>query len=63
MRRKRQQDGDSDAEDPGAPEQPEAAEQSESDNDAEYYREEVGEEPDKGESGGAALSPPHAGGG
>ncbi|PKK18313.1 suppressor of SWI4 1 homolog, partial [Columba livia] len=47
MRRKRQQDGDSDAEDPGAPEQPEAAEHSESDNDAEYYREEVGEEPDK----------------
>nr|XP_021157040.1 suppressor of SWI4 1 homolog [Columba livia] len=40
-------DGDSDAEDPGAPEQPEAAEHSESDNDAEYYREEVGEEPDK----------------
>ncbi|OPJ69978.1 suppressor of SWI4 1-like protein [Patagioenas fasciata monilis] len=47
MRRKRQQDGDSDAEDPGAPEQPEVAEHSESDNDAEYYREEVGEEPDK----------------
>ncbi|XP_074785892.1 suppressor of SWI4 1 homolog isoform X1 [Athene noctua] len=46
IRRKRQQDGDSDAEDPGAPEQPDAAEQSDED-DAEYYREEVGEEPDK----------------
>ncbi|KAM9263959.1 uncharacterized protein RDI95_013709 [Morus bassanus] len=45
IRRKRQQDGDSDAEDPGAPEQ-DAAEQSE-ESDAEYYRQEVGEEPDK----------------
>ncbi|XP_010280749.1 PREDICTED: suppressor of SWI4 1 homolog, partial [Phaethon lepturus] len=46
MRRKWQQDGDSDAEDPGAPEQQDAAEQSE-ESDAEYYRQEVGEEPDK----------------
>ncbi|XP_075581255.1 LOW QUALITY PROTEIN: uncharacterized protein LOC104026613 [Pelecanus crispus] len=46
IRRKRQQDGDSDAEDPGAPEQQDAAEQSE-ESDAEYYRQEVGEEPDK----------------
>ncbi|KAM6294096.1 LOW QUALITY PROTEIN: suppressor of SWI4 1 homolog [Aegotheles albertisi] len=45
IRRKRQQDGDSDAEDPGAPEQ-DAAEQSE-ESDAEYYRQEVGEEPDR----------------
>lgn len=51
IRRKRQQDGDSDAEDPGAPEQQDAGEQSE-ESDAEYYRQEVGEEPDKGESGG-----------
>lgn len=58
MRRKRQQDGDSDAEDPGAPE---AAKRSESDDDddddAEYYRQEVGEEPDKGEPGGAGIVP------
>ncbi|XP_056181941.1 LOW QUALITY PROTEIN: uncharacterized protein LOC130143270 [Falco biarmicus] len=47
IRRKRQQEGDSDAEDPGAPEQQDAAEQSE-ESDAEYYRQEVGEEPDKG---------------
>ncbi|XP_049667156.1 suppressor of SWI4 1 homolog isoform X1 [Accipiter gentilis] len=46
IRRKRQQDGDSDAEDPGAPEHQDAAEQSE-ESDAEYYRQEVGEEPDK----------------
>ncbi|XP_042658735.1 suppressor of SWI4 1 homolog [Tyto alba] len=46
IRRKRQQDGDSDAEDPGAPEQQDTAEQSE-ESDAEYYRQEVGEEPDK----------------
>ncbi|XP_055649205.1 LOW QUALITY PROTEIN: uncharacterized protein LOC101923740 [Falco peregrinus] len=46
IRRKRQQEGDSDAEDPGAPEQQDAAEQSE-ESDAEYYRQEVGEEPDK----------------
>ncbi|KAM6037561.1 uncharacterized protein LJ206_000403 [Theristicus caerulescens] len=46
IRRKRQQDGDSDAEDPGAPERQDAAEQSE-ESDAEYYRQEVGEEPDK----------------
>ncbi|XP_009883672.1 PREDICTED: uncharacterized protein LOC104286740 [Charadrius vociferus] len=46
IRRKRQQDGDSDAEDPGAPEQQDAAEQSE-ESDAEYYRQELGEEPDK----------------
>ncbi|NXW99199.1 SSF1 protein, partial [Larus smithsonianus] len=46
IRRKRQQDGDSDAEDPGAPEQQDAGEQSE-ESDAEYYRQEVGEEPDK----------------
>ncbi|NXN70823.1 SSF1 protein, partial [Himantopus himantopus] len=45
-RKRRQQDGDSDAEDPGAPEQQDAAEQSE-ESDAEYYRQEVGEEPDK----------------
>ncbi|KAM7079800.1 LOW QUALITY PROTEIN: uncharacterized protein J5F26_015968 [Ciconia maguari] len=46
IRRKRQQDSDSDAEDPGAPEQQDTAEQSE-ESDAEYYRQEVGEEPDK----------------
>ncbi|NWX69060.1 SSF1 protein, partial [Alca torda] len=46
IRRKRQQDGDSDAEDPGVPEQQDAGEQSE-ESDAEYYRQEVGEEPDK----------------
>ncbi|XP_054663759.1 suppressor of SWI4 1 homolog [Grus americana] len=46
IRRKRQQDGDSDAEDPGAPEQQDVAEQSE-ESDAEYYRQEVGEEPDR----------------
>ncbi|KAM9214395.1 uncharacterized protein RG961_012886 [Leptosomus discolor] len=46
IRRKRQQDGDSDAEDPGAPEQQDGAEESE-ESDAEYYRQEVGEEPDK----------------
>lgn len=56
IRRKRQQDGDSDAEDPGAPEQQDAAEQSE-ESDAEYYRQEVGEEPDKGESGGGRALP------
>lgn len=56
IRRKRQQDGDSDAEDPGAPEQQDAAEQSE-ESDAEYYRQEVGEEPDKGESGGEPSPP------
>ncbi|KAM6233192.1 LOW QUALITY PROTEIN: suppressor of SWI4 1 homolog [Porphyrio hochstetteri] len=54
IRRKQQQDGDSDAEDPGAPEQPDAAEQSE-ESDAEYYRQELGQEPDAGES----LSQPH----
>ncbi|XP_053907743.1 suppressor of SWI4 1 homolog isoform X2 [Cuculus canorus] len=46
IRRKRHPDGDSDAEDPGAPEQPDEAEQSE-ESDAEYYRQEVGEEPDQ----------------
>uniref|UniRef100_A0A663NDT5 Suppressor of SWI4 1 homolog n=1 Tax=Athene cunicularia TaxID=194338 RepID=A0A663NDT5_ATHCN len=46
IRRKRQQDGDSDAEDPGVPEQPDAAEQSDED-DAEYYREEVDLFPDR----------------
>ena len=58
IRRKRQQDGDSDAEDPGAPEQQDAAEPSE-ESDAEYYRQEVGEEPDEGESGGAGTEPPN----
>lgn len=56
IRRKWQQDGDSDAEDPGAPEHQDAAEQSE-ESDAEYYRQEVGEEPDKGESGEAGTEP------
>ncbi|XP_061875779.1 LOW QUALITY PROTEIN: suppressor of SWI4 1 homolog, partial [Colius striatus] len=42
MTGKRQQDGDSDAEDPGAPEQPAASDES----DAEYYRQELGQEPD-----------------
>ncbi|KAM6038300.1 uncharacterized protein VSU04_015746 [Chlamydotis macqueenii] len=46
IRRKRQQDGDSDAEDPGAPEQRDAAEESE-ESDAEYFRQEVGAEPDQ----------------
>ncbi|XP_009469807.1 PREDICTED: uncharacterized protein LOC104018404, partial [Nipponia nippon] len=62
IRRKRQQDGDSDAEDPGAPEQQDAAEQSE-ESDAEYYRQEVGEEPDKGRDPAVALRlPPRRGG-
>ncbi|XP_035427602.1 suppressor of SWI4 1 homolog isoform X2 [Cygnus atratus] len=46
IRRKRQRDGDSDAEDPGAPEQQDPAGQSD-ESDAEYYRQEVGEEPDE----------------
>ncbi|XP_035169899.1 uncharacterized protein LOC118159424, partial [Oxyura jamaicensis] len=46
IRRKRQLDGDSDAEDPGAPEQQDGAPQSD-ESDAEYYRQEVGEEPDQ----------------
>ncbi|XP_032060846.1 suppressor of SWI4 1 homolog [Aythya fuligula] len=46
IRRKRQQDGDSDAEDPGAPEQQDAAGQSD-ESDAEYYRQELGQEPDE----------------
>ncbi|XP_062454312.1 P2Y purinoceptor 11 [Rhea pennata] len=46
IRRRRGQDGDSDAEDPGAPEQQDPAEQSD-ESDAEYYRQEVGEEPDE----------------
>ncbi|XP_033927948.1 suppressor of SWI4 1 homolog isoform X2 [Melopsittacus undulatus] len=47
MRRKQQrdEDGDSGAEDPGAPEQDAAHEEEES--DAEHYRREVGEEPDQ----------------
>lgn len=49
IRRKRQQDGDSDAEDPGAPEQQDPAGQSD-ESDAEYYRQELGQEPDEGES-------------
>uniref|UniRef100_A0A674I8D4 Peter pan homolog n=1 Tax=Terrapene triunguis TaxID=2587831 RepID=A0A674I8D4_9SAUR len=46
IRRKQQQgeDGDSGAEDPGMPEDQDPANQS--DDDAEYYRQEVGEEPD-----------------
>ncbi|XP_030331091.1 suppressor of SWI4 1 homolog isoform X2 [Strigops habroptila] len=48
MRRKRQQeDGDSGAEDPGAPEQDAAEEEEEEESDAEHYRREVGEEPDQ----------------
>ncbi|KAI6059988.1 Suppressor of SWI4 1-like protein [Aix galericulata] len=46
IRRKRQRDGDSDAEDPGAPEQQDAAGQSD-ESDAEYYRQELGQEPDE----------------
>ncbi|XP_069737693.1 suppressor of SWI4 1 homolog isoform X2 [Phaenicophaeus curvirostris] len=46
IRRKRHPEGDSDVEDPGAPEPPDEAEQSE-ESDAEYYRQEVGEEPDQ----------------
>uniref|UniRef100_A0A8B9DQD9 Brix domain-containing protein n=1 Tax=Anser cygnoides TaxID=8845 RepID=A0A8B9DQD9_ANSCY len=46
IRRKRQRDGDSDAEDPGAPEEQDPARQSD-ESDAEYYRQEVGEEPDE----------------
>lgn len=46
IRRKRQQDGDSDAEDPGAPEQQDPAGQSD-ESDAEYYRQELGQEPDE----------------
>lgn len=60
IRRKRQQDCDSDAEDPGVPEQPDAGEQSESD-DAEYFRQEVGEEPDDGESKGPPPTSPPTG--
>lgn len=51
MKKKQQQqaqDSDSDAEDPGISEDPDRA--GTSDDDAEYYREAVGEEPDKGES-------------
>ncbi|KAM9514165.1 suppressor of SWI4 1 homolog [Guaruba guarouba] len=48
MRRKQQQeDGDSGAEDPGAPEQDAAQEEEEEESDAEHYRREVGEEPDR----------------
>ncbi|KAM9168667.1 suppressor of SWI4 1 homolog [Mergus octosetaceus] len=46
IRRKRQQDGDSDAEDPGVPEQQDPAGQSD-ESDAEYYRQELGQEPDE----------------
>ncbi|XP_068778810.1 P2Y purinoceptor 11 [Struthio camelus] len=46
IRRRQKQDGDSDAEDPGAPEQQDPADQSD-ESDAEYYRQEVGEEPDE----------------
>uniref|UniRef100_A0A8B9B9G2 Peter pan homolog n=2 Tax=Anser brachyrhynchus TaxID=132585 RepID=A0A8B9B9G2_9AVES len=46
IRRKRQRDGDSDAEDPGVPEEQDPARQSD-ESDAEYYRQEVGEEPDE----------------
>lgn len=52
IKRKQQQqqgeDGDSGAEDPGMPEDQDLADQS--DDDAEYYRQEVGSEPDQGES-------------
>lgn len=42
-------DGDSDAEDPGAPPEAErAGQQEEEDDDAEYFRQAVGEEPDEG---------------
>ncbi|KAG8441308.1 hypothetical protein GDO86_006877 [Hymenochirus boettgeri] len=48
MKRKRgeEQDGDSEVEDPGAVNDQDAADRSE-DDDAEYYRQEVGAEPDK----------------
>uniref|UniRef100_A0A8B9QD23 Suppressor of SWI4 1 homolog n=1 Tax=Apteryx owenii TaxID=8824 RepID=A0A8B9QD23_APTOW len=55
IRRRQGQDGDSDAEDPGAPEQQDPAEQSD-ESDAEYYRQEVGEEPDEA-SKAAPCSP------
>lgn len=43
-------DGDSDAEDPGAPEAEQGAAQHEEEEDeAEYFRQAVGEEPDEGE--------------
>nr|XP_014426341.1 suppressor of SWI4 1 homolog [Pelodiscus sinensis] len=47
MKRKQQQgeDGDSEAEDPGMLQDQDPADQS--DDDAEYYRQEVGEEPDE----------------
>lgn len=42
-------DGDSDAEDPGAPPEAVGASQLEDDeDDAEYFRQAVGEEPDEG---------------
>ncbi|KAG9488504.1 suppressor of SWI4 1 homolog [Eleutherodactylus coqui] len=46
MKRKRPEDEDSDVEDPGASAEQDAANVSE-DDDAEYYRQAVGEEPDK----------------
>lgn len=41
-------DGDSDAEDPGAPPEAERAGQQEEEDEAEYFRQAVGEEPDEG---------------
>ncbi|KAF6096300.1 hypothetical protein HJG60_015348 [Phyllostomus discolor] len=40
-------DGDSDAEDPGAPPEAEVAGQQEEEDEAEYFRQAVGEEPDE----------------
>uniref|UniRef100_A0A8C8SDQ0 Brix domain-containing protein n=1 Tax=Pelusios castaneus TaxID=367368 RepID=A0A8C8SDQ0_9SAUR len=45
IKRKQGEDGDSDAEDPGIPEDQDPADQS--DDDVEYYRQEVGEEPEE----------------
>lgn len=47
MKRKTEVGGDSDAEDPGMQEQQNVDEPS--DDDVEYYRQEVGEEPDEGQ--------------
>lgn len=41
-------DEDSDAEDPGAPPEAEGAGQQEEEDEAEYFRQAVGEEPDEG---------------
>lgn len=47
-------DGDSDAEDPGAPPEAERAGQQEEEDEAEYFRQAVGEEPDEGAWRGSA---------